>query len=398
MTRQLISLAVFAAGTALAAGSGLLLLSGEEATRVKAAVARGDERVATAAQRLRRAAGKALKEGPWSVTFERPAGVPTGKHDFYSEGPYWWPDPKNPKGPYIRRDGETNPDRFMHHRNDCERMGDAVFALGAAAWLFNEPRYAARARELLAVWFLNPETRMNPNLEFAQAVRGRDFGRNAGIIDGRPFIWTVQGVTFLERTPGWDRAVSAGLRKWFTAYTEWLTTSAKGRDEKKTGNNHSTWWAVQVAAYAGFTGDAHTRKIVWDHYRDVMVPGQFRPDGSAPREEARTRSLSYSAMNLDAFTLLCRMAAVEGADLWRFRAPNDAALERAVAYLAPYVARPETWRLPQIRPYEPSGNYFLALAAIGFKQPDYATRQPALANTEKPWPLLVEMLVKTSEN
>lgn len=387
---------VLAAGTACGAETHFLLLSQEEAARIKAAVARGDRRVAAAAQSLRRAAGKALEEGPWSVTFHRPAGVPAGKHDFYSEGPYWWPDPKNPKGPYIRRDGETNPDRFMAHRNDSERMGDAVLTLGAAAWLFDEPRYAARARELLFVWFLDPETRMNPNLEFGQAVRGRDYGRNAGIIDGRPFVWTALGVTFLERTPGWDAAAGAGLRKWFAAYTEWLTGSAKGLAEKKTGNNHSTWWAVQVAAYAGFTGDRKMQEMVWNHYREVMVPGQFRPDGGAPREEARTRSLSYSAMNLDAFTLLCRMAGIAGTDLWRYRAPNGAALERAVAYLAPYVAQPEKWRLPQIRAYEAGGNYFPALAAIGFGRSEYTARQAGPGGSGRPWHLLVEMLLKTS--
>src|SRR2546423_15021505 len=59
--------------------------------------------------RVLKEAQRYLNEAPVTVTaFPAPRST-GGVHDFYSEGDYWWPDPQNPQGPYIRRDGETNP-------------------------------------------------------------------------------------------------------------------------------------------------------------------------------------------------------------------------------------------------------------------------------------------------
>ena len=55
-------------------------------------------------------------------------------HDFYSEGDYWWPDPQTPDGlPYIRRDGQTNPENFTGHRLILRQMRNQVSTL-ALAW------------------------------------------------------------------------------------------------------------------------------------------------------------------------------------------------------------------------------------------------------------------------
>jgi hypothetical protein len=365
----------------------LLLISSSEATAIRNAP------TGPAAERLRKSADAALTAGLWSVTFHRPRGVPAGPHDFFSEGPYWWPDPKNPNGPYIRRDGEVNPDRFVNNDNDLSAMSGAVLRLGAAAWLFRDQRYSKRAAEVVSVWFIDPNTHMNPNLEFGQAVRGHNTGRGIGIIDTRPLIWLVQGLTFLEESPGWDPKVSEGMRKWFRSYLEWLTTSEKGLAEKKNGNNHSTWWAAQVASYAAFVKDAALQRMVWDLFRDYLIPHQLRADGSAPEEEARTRSLSYSAMNLDGFTMLCRLAEHAGVDFWRYRTETSGSVERAVAYIAPYVDHPANWRKPQIKPYEPSSNYFLAFAGIGLKRPDYLAEQKRVGTPRGAWGDVLALLL-----
>src|SRR5439155_17636319 len=128
--------------------------------------------------------------------------------------------------------------------------------------------------------------------------------------------------------------------------------SSKGIDEKKSGNNHSSWWTAQVAAYATFTGDEAALKMAWEHYRAFLVPNQIEPDGSCPREEARTNSLGYSAMNLDAFSVLCRIGQMAGQDLWHFRTPQGIGVEKAFSYLMPYVLNPKEWHKPQIAPYD----------------------------------------------
>lgn len=376
------------------AADGLLLFSRTEAQAIKRRIANKDPQIAPLTARLREDAECRMKAGPWSVTFHHPKDTAAGEHDFFSEGPYWWPDPKNPDGPYIRRDGERNPNRFTANDDDMGAMSQAVFALGAAAWFFDEPRYAERAAKVLAVWFVDPATRMNPNLEYGQAIRNVTSGRGIGIIDSVGLIWAVQGMAFLDDTGRWEAREREGVRRWFAQYLEWLTQSKKGLDEKENGNNHSTWWAAQAAAYAVFTGDRAKQQLVWDFYREYLVPHEIRPDGSCPAEEARTNSLGYSAMNLNGFSLLDRIAERQGVNLWRFRAPDGASLEAAVRYLAPFVAHPETWRKQQISPFQPGQAWFLAVAGLGLKSPEYVALWRSLPLDKGLWPLLLSMLVE----
>ncbi len=361
----------------------LLLLTEDDARMIGEALRRNDAP-------LRRLADAALEKGPWNVTGHRPKGIEVPPHEYYSEGPYWWPDPKNPNGPYIRKDGERNPERFDDNHRDIGAMCTAALSLGMGACFLKDDRYAAHARKILNAWFLDPETRMNPNLEFGQAVRGINTGRGTGIIDTVSLIHGVQGIALLEYAGKLDAELAAGLRRWFADYLRWMTTSEKGLDEKKSGNNHATWWTAQVAAYAGFTGDTVARKMAWDHYRNVLL-AQIQPDGSCPREEARTRSLSYSVYNLDAFSVLCRQAQLDDVDLW-------GGLERAVKYLTPYVEHPETWHKQQIAPFDPKGIVYPGLAALGLRSAELFKVYHSLAHNNSPWTLLIDEIVRAEEN
>jgi len=334
---------------------------------------------------IRASVSEALKAGPWTVTSKRPEHVDATPNDYYSEGPYWWPDPKNPSGPYIRKDGERYPGRFTANRNDLGSLCTAVLSLGMGAWMPGDKSCGAHAARILSTWFLDPKTRMNSNLEYGQAVRGINTGRGTGLIDTVSFIHLVQGVWLLEQAAALDSAVASGVREWFTAFTKWMTTSSKGLDEKKSGNNHATWWTAQVAAYSALTGDAATQATSWDHYRKVLVPGQIRPDGSCPREEARTNSLSYSAMNLDAFAVICRIAEANGVALWKYRAPNAAAVEKAFHYLVPYLLRPDTWKKQQISKFNPDSTVFPGLAAMGLKDDSLVAAWRSLPHGGSPW-------------
>ena len=341
-------------------------------------------------------AGRALREGPWSVTFHRPRDVEVPRNAYYSDAPYWWPDPKNPKGPYIRKDGEHYPYRFTVNHRDLGLMSEAVLALALANAQTPDARWGRRAAEILRVWFLDPATRMTPHLEHAQAVRQRDTGRNAGIIDGRSLLWCAQGLLLLEGAPGFDPQTGAQVRAWFAEYLRWLTTSEKGVKESQAGNNHAAWWTVQAAGHAILTGDAKTEAACWRHYREVLVPGQFRPDGPAPKEEARTRSLHYSAMNLDAFTVLARLAQLRGVDLWRFQAPSGASVLRSIEYLLPYWEKPAAWKKPQITAFRREENYFLGLAGLGIQRPAWVKRQLETLRADSAWLLIVEAALRIS--
>lgn len=305
---------------------------------------------------LRQLADRALRDGPWTVTTGRPAmKIPV--NDYYSEAPYWWPDPQDATAPYIRRDGETNPKRFQANRQALGRMSQAVLALGMAAERWPEGAYAERGGEVVRVWFLRPATRMNPHLEYGQAVRGRNTGRGAGIIDTRDLIYVVEGIRLLEARKVFTPAEREGLRDWFRQYARWLTTSEIGLAEKNSGNNHANWWSAQVAAYAHYAGDEAMRRMVYAHFRNTLVPQQIRGDGSAPREESRTRSLSYSAFSLDALLVVCYYAGLDGEDL--LEVGNLAAARR---YLTPFVLDPSSWKKQQIVPFTAADHFFPLLA------------------------------------
>lgn len=337
----------------------------------------------------------ALKAGPWSVTYHRPAGiVEAGINDYVSEGPYWWPDPKDPKAPYIRKDGQRNPNRFLGNRNDLGNMASAVLSLGMGAFFLGNSACAARAGQVLGVWFVDPKTRMNPNLEHGQLTRGHDTGRGTGMIDTVSLIHAAQGITLLELAGGFDPNVASGVRAWYADYLKWATTSEKGLSEKKSGNNHATWWTAQMSAYAAFTGNASALHMAWDHYRTYLVPTEIRPDGSCPREEARTASLSYSSMNLDAFSTICRIAQVNGTDLWHFRMPNGGGVAAAFDYLIPYLLDPKKWTKEQINSYNPGGYYFPGLAAKGLPSEKLMSAYLKLPRSESGFVQLVDMLVR----
>jgi hypothetical protein len=343
---------------------------------------------------VRKNAAAALKSGLWSVTTHRPANVDAGPNDYYSEGPYWWPDPKDPKAPYIRKDGERNPNRFMGNRTDLGNLCSAVLALGMGGWMLNDKACGEHAARVLSTWFLDPKTRMNPNLEYGQAVRGHNTGRGTGLIDTAGMIHTVQGVWLLERAGMLDASIVAGVREWFTAFLKWMTTSKKGLDEKKSGNNHSTWWTAQVAAYASFTRNADALKMAWDHYRTFLVPNEIEPDGSCPREEARTNSLGYSAMNLDAFSVLCRIAGTNGVNLWDFRGPKGVGVVDCFRYLIPFVQHPETWKKQQISKFNNDGTFFAGLAGIGIPDAKLLAAYNTLPRGTSPWTQFLDLVVK----
>jgi hypothetical protein len=175
-----------------------------------------------------------------------------------------------------------------------------------------------------------------------------------------------------------------------------MRASPKGLDEKKSGNNHSTWWTAQVAAYASFTGDDGTLKMAWEHYREFLVPNEIEPDGSCPREEARTNSLGYSAMNLDAFSVVCRIAQTNGVNLWTYRGPKNVGVEGCFHYLSSFVLHPETWKKQQISKFTSDGTFFLGLAGLGLGDDGLLAAYRSLPRGPSPWRQFVDMVVKTA--
>jgi hypothetical protein len=324
-------------------------------SRTRELVRAKDARVSAAYALLLREAAKELDAPIVAVTDKRTLQPPSGnKHDYFSLSPYWWPDPAKPNGlPYIRRDGETNPES----KRDLDQprvaaMGANVQTLALAYYFSGDEKYAARAAKQVRAWFVDTATRMTPHLRFSQLVRGIDQERGSGIIDTRWFIETVDAVGLIQTSRSWTVADQRALKDWFTAYLAWLKTTPNGAHEHAAKNNHGSWFAAQAATYAMFVGDTATARELVNETK-ARIGAQITPAGEQPTEMERTRSLHYSAFNVEALSRVAEIAQTLGVDLWRYQAPEGGSLQKAIDHLTKFMGDPSKWPGQQITPVDP---------------------------------------------
>ncbi|WJM84431.1 alginate lyase family protein [Dickeya chrysanthemi] len=297
-------------------------------------------------QQLLRAADQAMKKPDLSVTQKLSTPPGGSRHDYFSLAAYWWPDPRQQDGiPWIRHDGKVNP-ATKEEETDAIRLAtftDRVSVL-TLAWYFSErPEYSGKAIAMIRTWFMAPSTRMNPNLNYAQAIPGRNGGRGAGVLDGRFFATRlVDALLMLQRAPGWGGQDEQQMRQWMREYLSWLLTSHNGRQEAAAKNNHGSWYAVQVAGIAAYLGQPETVKAMIALQRQKL-DHQLASDGSQPEELARTRSFHYSGFNLQAVALMAMVAERYGDNLWQYRTPQGASLLSALDFMALYLDESRPW-------------------------------------------------------
>jgi hypothetical protein len=294
--------------------------------------------------RILKLANEALALKPPAITDQVATNSAGGLHDFFSQADYAWPNPTNKTGlPYIGRDGESNPDTFTYHRMAMRNMKDAVAALAAAYALTGDDRYVTKAAELLRVFFLDAKTRMNPNLQYAQAVLGASTGNAYGVIDTLHLAELPVAVRFLEKSPAFPPEVDKGLKQWFADYSEWITTSKNGVKEMNNANNHSIACFVQLASFAKFTGDEKLLDMCRQRFKETLFPNQMTNDGSFPRELARTKPYGYSIFQADNLATLCILLSTSNEDFWKITLPDGRAPRNAVDFIYPYLADKHKW-------------------------------------------------------
>ncbi|MEM9888384.1 MAG: alginate lyase family protein [Bacteroidota bacterium] len=324
-------------------------------------------------------ANQYLKQAAVPITkfkSERSAG---GLHDFYSEGDYWWPNPDDSDGPYIRKDGQSNPDNFTAHRKAMRELNIWVGTLVAAYKVTGNPKYATHALQHLRAFFLDPETLMNPNLLYAQAIKGRVTGRGIGIIDTIHLIEIARAIKYLSA--GFlSEEDEAGLKKWFEDYATWMNTHEYGLDEKDHGNNHSTWWAAQMAAFADLTGRDDLMEVARQQFKKLL-PEQMAADGSFPDELSRTKPYNYSLFNLEAYAVLCQLAATPTDNLWEYESEKGS-FQKAWTFMVPYMQDKSTWiKAPDVQHFEelPIQSPGLLFAALAYQNEDFLQTWKALS-------------------
>ena len=340
-------------------------------------------------KRILAAANQYLSSEPITVTASRCERSPGGPHDFYSEGDYWWPDPKNPTGPYIRRDGLTNPANFNAHREAMIRLSLLVPALTAAWALTGKRKYADHAGKHLRAWFVDPATKMNPNLEYAQAIFGLNKGRGIGIIDTLHLVEVARAATVLTTSHALEGF--AEIHNWFAQYLDWMRTSKNGQEERDANNNHGTCWVLQAGEFARFTNNTEVMTWCRDRFRTTLVPKQIAPDGSLPLELARTKPYSYSLFNMDVLCGVAQSLSTEADNLWGFTTSDGRGLRKMMKFMFPFIEDRKAWPFAHdVEHFEdfPVRNPALLFSGIAYDQPDYI----ALWKRLNPDPVIPEVI------
>ena len=355
---------------------------------VKKQIKNGDERYTPAYDVLIQKAENALNEGPFSVMDKKRTPPSGDKHDYLSMGPYWWPDPDEPDGlPYMRRDGEVNPETKGDNvdRTSASKLFSNVETLGWAFYFSGEEKYAEKAKQLIETWFINPETKMNPNLNYAQGIPGRTEGRGIGIIDWSGINRLISPFQILEATGFLEREPKTQLYNWFDEYHNWLVSSKNGVDEDDYFNNHGTWFDVQVVGIEMMLDKTDLAKARLEQVKTKRIASQIEPDGSQPHELARTKSLTYSTMNLRGYIHLAKMGRKNDIDLWNFETEDGRSIQKALNYLLPVARNEKEWTYQQLGDFgdaiETLKIDFLMAGSL-FYQPEYIEVAKNIKNPE----------------
>ena len=312
--------------------------------------------------RILRAANSYVREPPVTITgFHSPRSA-GGPQDYFSEGDYWWPDPSHPGGPYIQRDGLTNPDNFTAHRHALIQLSLRVPALTAAWLVTNDRRFADHAVRHLVAWFVDERTRMNPHLLYAQAIHGRATGRGTGIIDTIHLVEVVRAASRLEESHALSRDDRDAVRDWVGRYLAWITTHEYGIAERDARNNHGTCWVMQAAEFARYVRRQDVSEFCRNRFKTVLVPQQVAADGSFPEELRRTKPYGYCLFNLDAMAMICQILSSPTDSLWTWQAHDGRGIGSAMSFMVPFIRNKRSW------PHPPDVMYF----------DQWPVRQPAL--------------------
>ena len=370
-------------------GPRVFLLDPASLVTAKAAVARRDPAVLPAWEALESDAGHALTVSRFSVV-DKPVAPPSGdKHDYMSQAPYFWPDPAKPGGvPYIRKDGERNHeiDKITDHLA-IDGLVSNTQTLGLAFYLSGDERYAAKAAALVRAFFLDPATRMNPNLEYAQFIPGVNTGRGIGLIETRGFTRVLDAIGLIASSKAWRSEDDRGVREWFTTFLKWMQESRNGQDEAAAKNNHGTYYDLQVTSFALFLDRAALAKQILEQAKQKRIAAQIEPDGKQPLELARTNAWSYSTGNLDGMTELATLGDRAGVDLWHFTTADGRSIRKAILYLAPFSLGDARWPDQQISAFNPQALHgILRRAARHYDDAEFqaaAKRLPALAAADR---------------
>lgn len=293
-------------------------------------------------------------QGPWSV-MNKTVTPPTGsKHDYMSWAPYFWPNCSGvgnttvmaPEEIWLRcnyyyRDGMFNPDRLLvNDTGNFDAMADAVF-YNAIAWvLTGSSTYSAKAAGYVNTWFIDPESYMTPNLEYAQMERGPtgQIGTHTGLLDLKCMAKVTTGILVLRQgsSPHWTSDLDAKMVNWTTTYVHWMQTSQIAYGEFTALNNHGTFFYNQLAANQILIGDKAAAQATINGYFSKQYLAQIDGNGEQPFEMVRTHPYHYRAYNLAAAIINAKIGEYLGLSFWNTPTSKGGNIQKACDFAMQY--------------------------------------------------------------
>lgn len=363
----------------------VFILDAQKLAEAKTSVQARDKTALQYLGSLLQDANKLLDMKPLSVMDKAFTPASGNKHDYMSQAPYFWYDSSKPNGlPYMRRDGERNPEIYkITDRSYLGKLDNATRTLSLAWYFTGDELYATKAALLLRTWFFDDATRMNPHLNYAQAIPGVNDGRGIGIIETIALTGVADAAQLLKGSKAWTSKDHQLLQQWYAQYLLWMLTSKNGKEEYAAKNNHGTWFFVQAVDFALFSGNkTKARELVAES--KARLDSQLTAEGNMPLELERTTALGYSTYNLQAWFMLAGLAQQTGTDLWNYRNARGATLRTAIDWLAPYAFGEKPWTYQQIHDYNKNDMFLLmAQAATIWKSPAYMERVQQLSQSIK---------------
>lgn len=322
--------------------------------QLRASYRQGDEETVLYIELQEKKAEKYIKMSPLSVTAKKRLPPSMDPRDYMTLSPYWWPDTAKTDGlPYIRRDGERNPEVYEYpERENANRMGDAVYGLALLYYITGKEAYAESCAKHLRAWFTDPKSGMNPNMTYAQFVPGMGKMRGSGFIDARRFSRALGVAKLIEGSANWTASDKKQLDDWAAAFCYWMEHSTQGQKESQAANNHGLWYEAIHLMFLAYLERTDQIREVAEQCILPKLGRQIADDGSMPQELARTLSLHYSTFALEAVMEANQITSRIGIDLWNTPASNGKTALQAVEYLYPYYLNPEKWPFKQIKPFE----------------------------------------------
>jgi hypothetical protein len=353
-----------------------LAIDGKDLQKNYELIVANDADKVRALKSLIKKADKLIEEANEYSVMNKKQLPPSGdKHDYMSTGPYWWPDPSKPDGlPYIKKDGQRNPTYYdISDSQEIDKIEDASLSLALAYYFTKELKYANFASKLIKTWFLNPETRQNPHLNFGQGIPGLNTGRGTGIIETRDLFRVGDAAILIQNTPNWNTKDHEELKKWFSEYLTWMLESPIGKDEADSKNNHGTFYSEQVIAFALFSNRLDVANSEIEVFKNRME-SQLKSDGSQPFELARTKSWNYVNMNLYGYFLIAKLAENNNVSLWNQQISEGKNIKNALEWIVPYLKNEKIWEYEQIQKISFGETIkILKLAAKKYSNPEYET-------------------------